>query len=63
MKRIQVRPGKFVVISAEMEAKAAEVLTNGGITRNEALRIATAEPRGATVFAGPVKPSRRRRKR
>jgi hypothetical protein len=64
MKRIEVRPGKFVTISPalaeKMEAIAAARV---GITRDQALEIAKAEPRGATIFAGPLVPGRPSRRR
>jgi len=64
VKRIKVRPGKFVTISPalaeKMEAIAAARV---GITRDQALEIAKAEPRGATIFAGPLVPGRPPRRR
>jgi len=63
MKRIQVRPGKFVTVSTalveKMEAAAGRVV----FTREEALKIAKAEPRGATIFCGPLGPERPSRRR
>ena len=64
MKRIEVRPGNFVTISPalaeKMEAIAAARV---GITRDQALEIVKAEPRGATIFAGPLVPGRPPRRR
>jgi len=64
VKRIEVRPGKFVTISPalaeKMEATAAAHVR---FTREQALDIAKTEPRGATVFAGPLRPGRPSRRR
>jgi hypothetical protein len=55
-----VRPGKFVLISDELVEKSARAtLDSHRFTREEVERIAAAEPRGATVFAGPFHPTRR----
>ena len=64
MKRIQVRPGKSVVVSAELADKAERIFRAIAYTREEAERIAAAEPRGATVYAGPLSktPAKRRAK-
>ena len=55
-KIIKVRPGKFITISPALAEKAAASLKDFGLTREQALASAKAEPRGATIFAGPVKP-------
>jgi hypothetical protein len=60
MKRIKVRPGKFVLVSDELAEKAARAAAAIWFTREDVERIAAAEPRGATIFAGPLKPNRRR---
>lgn len=64
MKRIEVRPGRFVTISPTLAEKMEAIAAaHGGFTREQALEIAKAEPRGATIFAGPLgsgRPSRRR---
>jgi hypothetical protein len=59
MKRIQVRPGKFVSISPALAEKAAALFAgaNHAFTREQVLAMAHAEPLGATVFAGSVKPA------
>lgn len=55
MKRIQVRPNKFVLVSDELAERAARVFQSVAMSREEALRIVSMEPRGVTVYAGPVK--------
>ncbi len=64
MKRIQVRPGKTVVVSAEVAEKVALAFRAIAYTREEADAIIAAEPRGATVYCGPLakKPAKRRGK-
>jgi hypothetical protein len=59
MKRIVVRPGKVAMVSDALVEKinASRVMFN----REVVLAIAAAEPRGTTVFAGPVKPKFSRR--
>lgn len=60
MKRIMVRPGKFVLVSDELVAKSVRAAaTNPQFTREDVERMIAAEPRWASVFAGPIKPSRR----
>lgn len=64
MKRIQVRPGKSVVVSEALLEKAARVFRDSAYTREEVNRMVAAEPRGVTVYAGPpsnklAKPSAR----
>jgi len=54
VKRIQVRPGKIVVVSAELAEKAARIFRDSAYTREEVNRMVAAEPRGATVYAGPL---------
>ena len=64
MKRIKVRPGKFVTISPALAAKMEAIAAAGvGFTREQALEIVKAEPRGATIFAGPLGPDRPSRRR
>ena len=63
MKRIQVRPGKFVLVSDDVAARAARAMASVSFTREEVLRMAAAEPRGTTVYAGPIRPSQRSRGR
>ena len=60
MSRTKPRIGTTVV-SPTVAAKVAAVAARVGFTREQALAIAAAEPRGATIFAGSVKlqPSRR----
>jgi hypothetical protein len=60
VKRIKVRPGKFVLVSDELAEKAARAAAAIWFTREDVARIAAAEPRGATIFAGPLKPNRQR---
>ncbi len=60
VKRIKVVPEKLVPVSAEVETKVARSAAAVGFSREEAERIAAAEPRGATVYADPYKPSRPR---
>jgi len=64
VKRIQVRPGKTVVVSAEVAEKVALAFRAIAYTREEADAIIAAEPRGATVYCGPLakKPAKRRSK-
>ncbi len=57
MKRILVRPGKSVVVSAEVAEKAARSLRKFAFTREEVERMAATEPRGMTVYAGPLSES------
>jgi len=60
MKRVMVRPAKFVLVSDELIEKGArETAASVRFTCEELERSAAAEPRRATVFAGTVKPSRR----
>jgi hypothetical protein len=59
MKRIKISPGKWVSVSDELVAKAERALADFGLTREEAERIAAAEPRGATIFAGKLTPLRK----
>lgn len=59
MKRIEVRPGKFVTISPALAEKMETIAASRvGLTREQALEVAQAEPRGATIFAGPLQPER-----
>jgi hypothetical protein len=62
MKRIQIRPCKFVTVSAALAEKAERVFASTAMSREETERIAKLEPRGATVFAGVVA-SRKQRHR
>lgn len=56
MKRIRVAPGKFVTISAELAEKAARVSATN-LTRDQALRLMTSEPKHvAGLMAGSPKP-------
>jgi hypothetical protein len=55
MKRIKVRPGKFVLVSAEVLERVAQAAEAVKFTREEVERMAALEPRGATVYAGPVR--------
>lgn len=61
MKRIVVRPGKVVMVSDALVEKMSKNASRVLFSREEALAIAAAEPRGATVFAGPLKPKFSRR--
>lgn len=54
MKRILVRPGKSVVISTEVAEKVARSFRKFAFTREEVERMAATEPRGMTVYAGPL---------
>lgn len=56
MKRIQVRPGKFVTVSSSLVEKAERVLASSAFTREQADRIAALEPRGTTAYLGRVLP-------
>jgi hypothetical protein len=49
MKRIQIRPGKFVTISAALAAKAERVFAPVATSLGEGERLAKLEPRGTTV--------------
>ena len=57
MKRIKVRPGKFVLVSTELAEKAARAATAVSFTREEVERMVAAEPRGVTIYAGPLRRS------
>jgi hypothetical protein len=59
MKRIKVRPGKFVLVPEDVAARAAQAMASVSFTREEVLQMAATEPRGITVYAGPIKPSRK----
>jgi len=51
-----------VEVSPAVAAKVTDSVERHGLTRQQALAIAKAEPRGATIFAGrltPEPPSRR----
>lgn len=61
MKRIVVRPGKVVMVSDALVEKMSKIRSRALFSREEALAIAAEEPRGATVFAGPLKPKFSRR--
>lgn len=64
MKRVKVRPGKFVTISPALAAKMEAIsAARVEFTREQALAIVEAEPRGATIFAGPLGPERPSRRR
>ena len=54
MKRILVRPGKSVVVSAEVAEMAARSLRKFAFTREEVERMAATEPRGITVYSWPA---------
>lgn len=54
MSRVKTRPGTAVVSQAVSD-KVAAVAARVGLTREQALAIAAAEPRGTTVFAGSLK--------
>lgn len=60
MSRTKPRTGTTVV-SPAFAAKVAAVAARVGFTREQALAIAAAEPRGATIFAGPLKQQASRR--
>lgn len=55
MSRNKNRP-RTTVRSSDVAAKVAAVAAGVGFTREKALAIAAAEPRGATIFAGSLKP-------
>ena len=63
MKRIKVRPGKFIFVSAEVVEKAARAAAAVSYTREEAERIAAAEPRGMTIYAAQLRRIGRRKSR
>lgn len=63
MKRIKVRPGKFIFVSAEVVEKAAQAAAAVSYTREEAERIAAAEPRGMTIYAAQLRRIGRRKAR
>ena len=44
-----------VIVSPAVAAKVAESVARVGLTREQGLAIAKAEPRGATIFAGKLK--------
>jgi hypothetical protein len=50
MKRIKVRPGKFVFVSDELAERAARAFQSASIPGKEVLRHAAAEPLGVTVL-------------
>ncbi len=54
MRRITARLGKVCIVSDAVAGKVAVSASRVLLSRNEALAIAAAEPRGATVFAGPT---------
>ena len=56
MKRIQVRPGKFVTVSSSLAEKAKRLFASSAFTREEAQRIVALEPRGTTAYLGMVLP-------
>ena len=60
MKRIKVRPGKFVFISDDVAGKVSRAAARVGLSREEVLRIVAAEPRGVTVYAGRCRASQTR---
>lgn len=62
MKRIQIRPGKFVTISAALAAKAVRVFAPIATSPDEGERLAQLEPRGTTVYAGEIASQYRGRK-
>ena len=55
-KIVKVDQGKFIAITPALAEKVAASLKAFGLTREQGLAAAKAEPRGATIFAGPVKP-------
>ena len=65
MKRIKIRPGKYVTISAAVAEKAAEVAACVKITKEQVLEMEKGLPRYATILVGPPsrsKPSQRFRR-
>lgn len=58
LKRRNVRPWSTVNVPPDVAAKVAAAAERVGLTREQALSIAEAEPRGSTVFAGRLKPQR-----
>jgi hypothetical protein len=55
MKLVKFRPGNAVVVSLAVAEKVAAAAARVAFTREQALVIAEAEPRGVTVFAGSLK--------
>jgi len=47
-----------IIVSPQVAAKVAAAAARVGLTREQTLEIAAAEPRHATIFAGPVKKAR-----
>ena len=62
MKRIQVRPGKFVTISDALAAKAERAFASISTSRDEAERLVRLEPRGTTIYAGEIAGKHAKRK-
>jgi len=56
MKRIQIRPGKFVTVSASLVEKAERAFTSVAFTRDQVERITALEPRGTTIYLGRASP-------
>ena len=56
MKHREVKPWSSVTVSPSVAARVAAAAKRVGLTREQALAIAEAEPRGATVFAGRLAP-------
>jgi hypothetical protein len=54
MKRFTVRKGKTLTVSSTVAEKVALAAARLGMTKEQALAIAKAEPKGATIFAGAV---------
>lgn len=56
MKRVRVRPGKFVTISTEMAERVARIFETG-LTRDQVRDIKATEPRHASgLMIGSPKP-------
>jgi hypothetical protein len=58
MKRIRVRPGKYVTISDAVAEKVAKLAERVAMTKEQVLEMEKAFPRYASVLVGP--PSRRK---
>ena len=56
MKRARKSNPERATVSPAVAKRVAAAAERVGLTREQALAIARAEPRGATIFAGPIAP-------
>lgn len=63
MKRIKVRPGKYVTVSAELAEKVEAIgaRLREEFSREKMAEIIKAEPRNTTAYAGERRPKYSRR--